>query len=267
MLFSFLLFMGCAETPPETWSDLMTSTQCAKAKDKNACRAKECKVFYGSPPQSTTSDGATINTFCNLMELGDNQMSQVCGLPACLILPTVSPQLALQKLEKDLPKRTHQKMARKTIIRGFLQDPKQFKNLIEVGKNKDFWLGVTIAEVDCGEESAAKKFQLPCGGPYTKSAQKVWDLSQTQPVEKSPLLMHLATMLDPKPIIPKLISVVIDAEQDSQKRIAAGNALQIAVAKGYIFSPSGLQLMKDNCKHSTNPNLGSMCMALEKVQK
>ena len=79
--------------------------------------------------------------------------------------------------------------------------------------------------------------------------------------------MHLATMLDPKPIIPKLISVVIDAEQDSQKRIAAGNALQIAVAKGYIFSPSGLQLMKDNCKHSTNPNLGSMCMALEKVQK
>ena len=79
--------------------------------------------------------------------------------------------------------------------------------------------------------------------------------------------MHLATMLDPKPIIPKLISVVIDPKQQPQKRIAAGNAIQIAITKGYAVSPSGLQLMEDHCKHSTDPNLYSMCIALEKTKQ
>lgn len=266
MIFPFFLLLGCADQSIETWADLMTSPRCAKAKDKNACRAKECQEFYSSKPQSSESDASSINSFCNLMDTGDNLMAQVCGLPACLLLPTVDPEMALEQLERDLPKRTHQKKARKAIIRGFLQNPTQFEAMLERGKNQDYWLGVAIAEIDCGENSTAKLFDMPCGGPYIASAQKVWTMSQTKSIQQSPLLMSLATMLAPGPIVPKLIATVLDPNQEVTKRIAAGNSLQIAVEKGYTISPSGLQMMEDNCKSTNDPALYSMCLALEKTK-
>ncbi len=267
MLFLLLFLLGCKEGPPNTWEGLMTSRHCVDAKNKNSCRAKECQNFYASNPTSTQADATRIKTFCDLMDQNDNQMAQVCGMPACLLLPSVSPEMALDILEKDLPRRTYQKMARKAIIRGFLQDPNGFEQVIEIGKNKEYWTGIAIAEVDCGENSAAKQFQIPCGGPYTRSAQQIWQQIENQSAEKSALLMHLATMLDPKPSIPKLIAIAIDPQQQPQKRITAGNALQIAVEKGYTLSPSGVEMIEESCKQPNDSALYSMCRVLEKISE
>ena len=194
-------------------------------------------------------------------------MSQVCGLPACMLLPTVSPEMGLAILEKDLPRRTYQKSARKAIIRGFLQAPKRFSRLLEVGKNKEYWLGIAIAEVDCGETSAAKQFQIPCGGPYTESAQQLWTQIENQSAAKSAMLIHLATMLDPKPSIPKLIAIAINPKSEVQKRITAGNALQIAIEKGYELSPSGIELIEKSCFEGDDSAIYSMCRAIDKIRQ
>ena len=80
-----------------------------------------------------------------LLDERGNSTDQQCGIPSCFLLAQEQSANAIEVLTSSIPQKSSQKMARQSIWRGFLENPKLFSTLLNdpsMIQHIDRWIGV-----------------------------------------------------------------------------------------------------------------------------
>ena len=76
--------------------------------------------------------------------------------------------------------------------------------------------------------------------------------------------MHLATSLDTKGTMPKLLAMAF-SKQPAEQRKAAVSAIQTAQMKGYKIDPNIKKMLKNKCD-SNDTITRSLCIKLDNIE-
>ena len=213
------------ETDTEREIQITSFADLANRCEKNLCTVEQCQNCYANAKEIEGEDISALTKLCSLLDERGNATDQQCGIPACFILPQQNSLSAIPILTSSIPQKSSQKMARQSIWRGFLQNPKQFSTILKdpsMMQNLDRWIGVLIAEMECDEGSIAQQMKLQCRERYPIVSELFWNLFAEQQDSESNMqsILHVMLLFDRESGMQKMIDILEANGSTKTQRIA-----------------------------------------------
>ena len=202
-------------------------SELAEACEQNRCTVEQCQNWYATSKQIDSKDFAALAKICLLLDERGNSTDQQCGIPACFLLAQHQSSNAIDILTSSIPQKSSQKMARQSLWRGFLENPKLFSTLLKdpsMLQHIDRWIGVLIAEMECDEGSISQQMKLQCRERYPIVSEIFWnlfvDVDQQKDESKIQSILHVMLLLDRESGMQKLQNILKGNHNPKIQRIA-----------------------------------------------
>ena len=171
----------------------------------------------------------------------------------------LDPQAGLNRLIELSRATAMKKGQQQALILGFMRSEERFNSAIEasIEAKRTSWLGLAVAEADCGVASISNQINHPCPTPLEKASNTTLAIGKEDNKTLIEILTayNLTLALNPKHEI-TMAKIIAETPMDSSNQRAAAQALRVHYKRQSKRSPEVDLILSPICQSKSRATMG-----------